>query len=673
MQKGNSFTEYVKNTFDNQFWDAAGEYIENDWEPQWEHKRLHKIGANEIEDVKVVHVWAIDKPGMQIKFDVLIRIELTIYEGDYHYDNSDSEVPMIIAHCEGDLDKNLEDFRITSVEPYSGCYRKKEQNELDDSLVLVMGKDDLDRYAESFLQQYYPEALLKPCKIDPIKLAANLGLTIIKSKITADGSIFGRCFFEDCVTEIYDEETKTFVRKAIKAGTIIVDPNVAFMRTIGSFNNTVVHECVHWAFHKKAFALARLYDENLSNVSCEISGGVPGHTMGAVDWMEWQANALAPRIQMPASMFKLQADRLVSQYRRIKEGYDVIDLIEPMINQLADEFGVSKIAAKIRLIDVGYDEAQGAMVYVDEHYVRPYRTGVRNWLRTDQTFTISSQDVTIQILTNAELRIGAMNGLYQLVENHVVYNSPVFIRSDESGKLMLTHYARNHMEECCLPFDLTLKGKYGEHYKTECFLNLDPGVPVKYTISYKDTSRVLKPEKIDYLKNELLKDEQDFCKTLSPSFKFGENLEKGMHWCEDMQYKYALIVDYWAKRDKIEEMHSRLSYKEIAIKMKINKKLDVDKNELKDRTGFDPDTIGRYFKGTRDSKQSLILLCMVMHLPPKATLSILEGAGYNVINTGSDDDYCYFTVITVLYRNSLEEINAYLEANNVKPLRHEVK
>ena len=220
------------------------------------------------------------------------------------------------------------------------------------------------------------------------------------------------------------------------------------MRNLGAYNNTIVHECVHWDLHQKAFALARLYDKNLSNVSCKVSGGVPGHERDAVDWMEWQANALAPRIQMPKATFKKRADQLFSQFRRETDEFAIVDLIEKVITQLTVDFGVSKLAAKIRMIDVGYDEAMGAFIYVDDHYVRPYRTGQRNILKPNQTFTISAADAAIQIFSNMSLRKKTESGCFQFVENHLVLNDPLFIEQDILGDTVLTHYARNHMEEC---------------------------------------------------------------------------------------------------------------------------------------------------------------------------------------------------------------------------------
>ena len=48
--------------------------------------------------------------------------------------------------------------------------------------------------------------------------------------------------------------------------------------------------------------------------------------------------------------------------------YDMIDIIEPIIISIEEDFGVSKVAAKIRLLEAGYEEALGAFTYVDGKY-----------------------------------------------------------------------------------------------------------------------------------------------------------------------------------------------------------------------------------------------------------------------------------------------------------------
>ena len=116
---------------------------------------------------------------------------------------------------------------------------------------------------------------------------------------------------------------------------------------MGKVNNTIVHECVHWDLHRKAFELERLYNNEASRIKCQVAGGVEGNSWTATEWMEWQANALAPRIQMPMGMFKTQASKYIKEYRDMLGKDDIIDVIEPVIDELAAFFCVSRLAAKI--------------------------------------------------------------------------------------------------------------------------------------------------------------------------------------------------------------------------------------------------------------------------------------------------------------------------------------
>lgn len=137
-----------------------------------------------------------------------------------------------------------------------------------------------------------------------------MGLCVKFVYITKDETVFGRSYFFDSDVELYNPESDSFYTERIPAGTILVDKAVAFMYVLGATNNTIIHKCVHWDKHKKAFALARLYNAELTNIACKVVGGIVGNHSGqdAVDWMEWQANALTPKIQLPMSMFKKYVD-----------------------------------------------------------------------------------------------------------------------------------------------------------------------------------------------------------------------------------------------------------------------------------------------------------------------------------------------------------------------------
>ena len=476
MKHVHSFKEYISTRFYNKFYYAAEDIVNKNWDDfDVNCDRLNRPVEPEIYDIKIEHIWINDKPGMSIQFDCAVSVSLTIRDQDYHYDNEEEKTVWIMARCRGDLDRSLDDFDIFDCYPYNG--KNKQEKPLDDSLVPYMPEKSLEQEAEEILKNFYPEALHmpqlneNPVWVDPSELAKRLGLTVVQTQIREDCSVFGQIYFEPATAEIYDSKNEKTAELEVNTGTILVDPNVFFLRNFGAFNNTVVHECVHWIKHKKAFALARLYNSSVSNISCEVVGGAETAFGGqATDFMERQANQLAPRIQMPAMPFKARANELIRRAMLRTGAHHTIEIMEEVIDQLRLDFAVSRQAAKIRLVELGFEDAIGTFTYVDGHYVRPYsfRKGA---CRYNQTFAIGAQDAAIERFRNLELRKITENGDYLFVENHYVYNAPLYLQYAEDGTLELTEYARAHVEECCLLFDMKITGGAGELYHTVCYLN----------------------------------------------------------------------------------------------------------------------------------------------------------------------------------------------------------
>lgn len=84
-------------------------------------------------------MWVEDKPGMEIHFDVAVSIWFETHEGNYYYDDYDESIVWMMAHCRGNLDKNLDDFEILQVSKYNGKSRVKAP--MDDALVPVINKN----------------------------------------------------------------------------------------------------------------------------------------------------------------------------------------------------------------------------------------------------------------------------------------------------------------------------------------------------------------------------------------------------------------------------------------------------------------------------------------------------------------------------------------------------
>ena len=494
---------------------------------------------------------------------------------------------------------------------------------MSDALVPYIRKEELETVAYDFLNRYYPETLKTPMAVEPLKLAARMGLEVKLMDITEDLSIFGQVYFYDCETEIYDSDKNETVGALVKAGTIIVDPKAYFLRNIGAVNNTIVHECVHWDKHRKAFELERLYNSSASTIKCQVVGGMKGSNKDAADWMEWQANSLAPRIQMPLAMFKTKAFELIKQYRNELGTSELIDVIEPVIDALAAFFRVSRTAAKIRLIDAGYEEAMGAFIYIDGRYVKPHRFK-KGTLQRNQTFSIGAIDAAIESMINQELNSLIKDGSYQYVDAHFVLNHPKYLEQDIFGQTRLTDYARTHMDECCIIFDLSINSSVKERYHSECFLNRDESSTISFTI------------------------------------KYGGGYEHSTQ-----EKKAKLLADVLAENARI---YNKLpnSYTD-SLKM-VREWRKVTFKELEERTMLSERTIRRIFNGEEPgSINSIILICLGLHLPPEISNHIIDKSPFS-LNNNNQSHLWYRFALTHLSGQTMDEIRVFLQKHGADPL-----
>lgn len=84
--------------------------------------------------------------------------------------------------------------------------------------------------------------------------------------------------------------------------------------------------------------MERLYSREASRIRCQVIGGIKDSKRSEIDWMEWQANSLTPKIQMPINQFKNKAFEYIGQYQKELNVTDLIDVIEPVIDELSQFF-----------------------------------------------------------------------------------------------------------------------------------------------------------------------------------------------------------------------------------------------------------------------------------------------------------------------------------------------
>ncbi len=585
--------QYIKSHFLPVLFDAVNTHLE-------------KTSHDSLQDVEVRAVYVSDAPFMRLNFDVVIVVKLVTGKNVFE--------SWLRISCTGDLEKRLEDFQVLSVSTYSG--KPSYQNPLSDTLLPYLHRNQLDEVASGIIKQYYPEALLNNQVLDAMKFAQNLGLEIKMRKLSKAGTIFGETIFTDTKVEIYDRVSDGMVLEEIKGGTILIDPSHYLARNNGAVNNTIVHECVHWLLHRKAFTLARLFQPKMRFLRSSFSNKT------TLDWIEWQANTLTPRLQMPIVPFKDKVIELQGVYNYLNgEQSNLIGEMIYVIDSLANFYHVSKMAAKIRLLDAGFEEARGIYKYVDGHYVQPY-VFKRGVISSTQTFAISLEEAIRQSATNKELQKKLGTGDYLYVDSHFCLNDPKYLQTNKFGRVELTEYARLHMEECCLVFELVAQDKKAN----TCFdevLYRDANQEIRFEAHFTNKKNV--DEK--YLIRHRMIEIQELAISLPGSFS--GTVSKLIEWSE-------LTLAKVEERSLISE---RTLYR-----MRTDENYNV-------------------------SLELILQLCIGLHLPPEISEILISRSSKRLGNM--ELHFLYRFLLNCCYTSTIFECNDILEAQGFSRLGKE--
>src|SRR5690625_979554 len=619
-----SFINYVEMKFYNELFDALQDFISNYSDKLDIRLNLvEEIDEIELSDIVIKNVYVEDLPGSFIAFDVLIEAYIEVSDTNKRVvDEREIGEQWFILECLTNMESNFQKFKIKQIEVYNQKKnRSKVNNKLSEYFVPIIKKEEFEKVAEIFLKEYYPESLITPTPIDPILLATKMNLKVLNRTITKDGSVFGQIYFKDTKTSFYDESTKSYVQEYIESGGGGVDSECYFLQNLGSYNNTIVHECVHWHLHKKAFILKSLFAEEITKFNCKVLGGGQGNEKEYIDWMEWQANSLAPKILMPLNMFKQEAHSIIRELMEEYKTDDLLVIIEETIDKLAGFFGVSRLAAKIRMIDAGYEQAMGAFNFIDGRYI-PTHSFKHGTLERNQTFSIGAVDAGILSLIDTNFAKITSGGRYVYIDSHFVLNTPKYIEKDLFGNLTLTNYARHNMDECCLVFTITVRSgeRIGTIYHSECVLNRDENSPFDFEINFHHGFENSTPDKqLAYLE-KVVKENNEIYKKLNNDF------------CDCLK-----TVRDWRG----------YTFKEIAAKIPMEER-----------------QIRRIFNGeSKGSIQALISICLALYLPPEISFHILNLS--QPLSPVDESHQWYKFILTYYPGKTVQEAREFLKNYNV--------
>ena len=465
-----TFASYLEDVYYNQIFSKIKSYIfNNKGRLDLSTSSVPDPSYVELSDFKIMGVNFHESDTDRIECKVTVRAEIEISGRGRRDYESDSTECWISIPLSATLKNGLQQVSIGYASEYSRELFRAE-DALTKYLVPYIYAKDLDKHAERFLEKYCPRALEEPMPLPIKEIVENMGLTVYHAPLP-DG-IFGRTYFNDANVEVFTNKTCSETEdRTICPGTILVNPDVVFMRNIGSTNNTVIHECVHWDKHYKFFELQKLLNPDIQAISCAVVEDYKKKSNELEDelsWMEWQANALAPKILIPAKTGKAKLSEILNRlhraYRgRLRDGY----VMELAISEFADFFKVSTTAAKIRAVELGFEQAAGVFNFVDGKNYPPF-SFKKGSLKKGQTFVIDRNNVIIQSLLNPDLSEDIAARRFIHAGGLLVINDPQYVSIVEDSEPTLTEYTLEHVDECCLVY-LYLPGvRGGVHSLRKC-------------------------------------------------------------------------------------------------------------------------------------------------------------------------------------------------------------
>ncbi|MDD2259434.1 MAG: ImmA/IrrE family metallo-endopeptidase [Acholeplasmataceae bacterium] len=558
---------------------------------------------------------------LRVRADFLLKGDKSF---DYEYDSSYRK---FVVTCNADIVNGLSDFEITDVEEYISDEYKKG---LSDFAIPYIPQSDLERRATEFLSKYCKEVLRKPMPLPIDLIIKRMGITLYNAPL--GDNVFGKAYFGSAVEDVYIRETEALPFD-VHDKTILINPDVINLRSFGSYNNTIIHECVHIEYHSKYFQVKKILDPADNSIVSILGSGSRNLTtdeMKAHALMEWQASALAPRILMPKNTTKIMYEQFLNEEKFFNPDKSTLERLESVINKLAEFFKVSKQAVKLRLIDLGVEDVLGISNYINMKRVPNYSVSKES-VKRNQTYIIDFIDSVRQVISNPELSELSKLGKITYVDGFLVINSPEYVSFDNNGNKLLTQYALDHIDECAFAFkkqEAESNNQYYNYHQSMNFMcrpqNKDSYISADYDRNSTSNKKTVKCafELLD------INDSRELSKKLNGVFN------------EDL---LTVITE--------------MGY--------IHSNREPNYYNIQKLTNVQDKTVKSYVTGSNKNpqKEKLLAICAGLRIHTRVAYHLLEKAGINM-NTMKEIDFIYRSLLERHYDEGLDKWNEYLlEAN----------
>lgn len=501
--------------------------------------------------------------------------------------------------------------------------------------ALILGKNRLDDYAEKYLSHHYPKALMKPMALPVEEILESSGLRVEQASLSANADVFGCCVLVDGEVQIYNTKTGQYHPSRYEAGTILIDPDSQAALSEGSRRNALMHEILHWEKDRTYFQIsqARLArnGQALEPIKSRSSSTffTPSEKSRKreteIQWLEWQAHRLAPRVLMPKAMFHAKAIELLDNAETTS--------CDELIEQLSKFFLVSRSAVRYRLLEVGLKSRIAAL---DDFPV------VYSFTRTSKEnfIAVTLVDAFLLLSTNPRLQRWVEAGDFIYVDGYFVRNSTRFIRVDKDGNYKLKAAAKKDLAKCALLIqELVTKDYVGLDKDLSTLSYLEHKLGLDKRVLYFDPSQQVTPY-----------DGNDHQKAwASVAHKMDSTLEEELQIAE-------IIGNF--RLNLCQTLAELLKFKGINYPRTFNEKTGL----------YD----ALYNKIVNDKQQgmnrdTLMAIAVGLGLTSHATQELMKKAGIS-LNALKDPDRTYLVLLERFPGIDLYNANGILEALGLSPL-----
>ncbi|MBR0161584.1 MAG: helix-turn-helix domain-containing protein [Oscillospiraceae bacterium] len=310
----------------------------------------------------------------------------------------------------------------------------------DPHLIPCLKKEDYPGTARRVLARWIPDAFRNRPLI-PIYLAQQMGLRVREVRFEAGSKAAGKIFFRRQRIllrardgSVYEEEARPFT----------VYLNRDLCRSDRDQRLTLLHECAHLYLALPFFMLQAMAGTEVPEACCRRTE--LRQPLGPADWMELQARKLPAYLLMEEERTRRRCEEDLQRRGGVRSPENMRELTETLMKR----FLVSRSMARLRLIELGYPEAEGVFCYVDGHAVPDY--GCAGAWEPGRSYVISFGELSRLYSADPAIRGLLDSGAFVYAEGHLCRNEAVYVQLRPGRSPALTPAARERVDECCVAF-----------------------------------------------------------------------------------------------------------------------------------------------------------------------------------------------------------------------------